>query len=174
MAPGLLSYEGGAYPCLSLKAYNGRLFLMFFEVVLRTVLRRGGLGESREEVQLASAAVSALVAFFDRMEAAGRYLSANEASGLYEACVQFLNLLQVLALVSLRRSIPRWKIVPKHHMMMHLATGMKVTRYNCRAFHCFIDEDFIGRWKSLSEMVPKELMEFRLLTRYLLRLKALH
>ena len=177
MPSGLLSYEGGVYPCLNLKAYNGRLFLMFFQVVLCACIAAIGpqLTESmKTELELASAMVTALTVFFHRMEAAGRYLSEQEASGLMEATTTFLQLYGLLALRAVRQGIARWKATPKFHMLRHLAEDMVSTRINCRSFHCYIDEDFIGHWKKLAVAVPRELMEFRMLTRYLLRLKALH
>ena len=177
MPAGLLTYEGGVYPCLNLKAYNGRLFLMFFQVVLSACLAAIGpqLTDSmKNELEIASATITALTAFFHRMESAGRYLSEQEASAIMEAITTFLQLYGLLALHAMRHSVARWTATPKFHMLRHMGEDMLTTRINCRSFHCFIDEDFIGHWKKLAIAVPRELMEFRMLTRYLLRLKALH
>ena len=176
MPAGLLTYEGGIYPCLNLKAYNGRLFLMFFQVVLSASLAAMGpqlTDAMKTELELASGMVTALTVFFHRMEVAGRYLLEQEASALMDATTTFLQLYGVLALHAWRHSVRRWKATPKFHMLRHLAEDMLTTRINARTFHCYIDEDFIGHWKKLAVVVPRELMEFRMLTRYLLRLKAL-
>ena len=127
----------------------------------------------RKEIQLAFGITNAMVAFLDRMERASRYLTGDQANEMFDACTTFLSLNEILAKVSHDRGVSRWKIVPKHHSLKHLSEDQVRTHLNCRHFHCFIDEDFIGFWKGLVQAVPKELLEFRGLTRYLLRLKVL-
>ena len=174
MTPGLLQYEGGAYPSLALKAWNSRLMVVFFEVVLRTVYINMDTDdqEAIREVEVASAATTGTVAFLDQSERAGRFLQQSEADAMADSCRTYLQLLQVLTLMSLRRSIPRWKCVPKLHSWLHICEDQCASLVNARSYHSYVDEDFIGYWKTLVVQVPKELLELRCLTRYLLRLKV--
>ena len=175
MTGGLLAWEGGAYPSLNLKAYNGRLFVMFFEIVLRRLVSDESLQIDdmlRKELELASGATTALAMFFHVMECSGRYLKEEQAASMEQACCTYLDLSNILALHSIKRLTPRWKAVPKHHFFKHMSENMVQCLYNCRYYQSYFDEDFIGRWKLLCQKVPKGLMELRLLTRYLLRLKA--
>lgn len=177
MTGGLLTWEGGTYPKLDLKAWNGRLMTAFFHVVLNR-LQRDALGNDGmdplllKELRLAFGVTNAIVAFLDAMERAPRYLTGDQALDMAKACSTFLSLCEILALLSIQRQVPRWKVVPKHHTFKHLAEDQVRTLLNCRFFHSFVDEDFIGFWKGLVQAVPKELLEFRCLTRYLLRLKV--
>ncbi|CAE7291040.1 unnamed protein product [Symbiodinium microadriaticum] len=178
MTGGLLSWEGGTYPRLDLKGWNTRLFTAFFYVVLNRLQqdtdRTDGMPPLLlKELRLAFGAVNAIAAFLDTMERSPRYLSEAQALSMSKACSTFLSLCEILALLSIQRQVPRWKAVPKHHAFKHLAEDQVLTKLNCRFFHSFVDEDFIGFWKGLVQAAPKELLEFRCLTRYLLRLKVL-
>ncbi|CAE7882330.1 unnamed protein product [Symbiodinium necroappetens] len=177
MTGGLLSWEGGTFPRLDLKAWNSRLMTAYFHVVLRRV--RETIADDvdpllRKEVSMAFACTNSIAAFMDQMERASRYLTPSEAQIMADAISGFLRLWEGLALISQRRQVPRWKAVPKHHTLRHLSEDQLRNLLNCRHFHSFVDEDFIGFWKGLVQAVPKELLEFRCLTRYLLRLKVQH
>ena len=177
MTAGLLSWEGGAYPCLNLKAWNSRLLLAFFEVVLASLKGRTDLDLTpalQKELTLASAAATAMVSLLDTMERSPRFLSEEQASSMHLACTTFLNLYQLLAAHSLVTQCPRWKATPKFHAMLHLCEDQCQGLQNMRAWHCFTDEDYVGVFKQLVLQCPKELLEFRCITRMLLRLRAMH
>ena len=171
----MLGYEGGAFPSLNLKAWNTRLFVVFFEIVLRELLDTAAGADDEllcKELKVASAATTAMCAFLHCMESSPRYLSGEQAGEMRESMQTFLNLYEVLIATSQSRGTARWKAVPKHHAAWHLVEEMDRTHYNCRHYHSFLDEDFIGQWKQLVQSVPKDLLEYRCLTRYLLRLGA--
>ena len=160
MTGGLLSWEGATYPRLDLKAWNTRLMTAFFHVVLHRLQEPGRLPDGmdallRKEIQLAFGITNAMVTFLDRMERASRYLTGDQANEMFDACTTFLSLNEILAKVSHDRGVPRWKIVPKHHSLKHLSEDQVRTHLNCRHFHCFIDEDFIGFWKRLVQASRK-------------------
>ena len=46
------------------------------------------------------------------------------------------------------------------------------TRYNCRFYHTYMDEDMIGTCKGLAKRVHRKLLELRLLGRFLIRLRT--
>ena len=176
MTAGQLTFEGGAYPCLNFKAWNSRLVVLFFEVVLRD-LCQSSIDQVldptlKEELEVASACATAMCAFLDTMEQSGRYLSKEQAESMHRSCCLFLDLYQVLVLLSQRRKQPRWKGIPKHHSWLHLCEDQISSLLNCRMCHSFVDEDFIGVWKKLVLAVPKPLLEYRCLCRYLLRLRV--
>ena len=159
MTAGMLGWEGGAYPSLNLKAWNSRLMLSYFELVLREMLRQIETSDMDgllvQALRVASAATTARASFMDQMERAGRYLEPSEARGMDDACHTFLNLYEILILLSLRRGRPRWKAVPKHHAFRHLSEDQMSTLLNARFFHSFIDEDFVGVFKCLVLKVQK-------------------
>ena len=178
MSSGMLSFEsgGGAFPCLTLKAWNGRLMLSFFEVVLKALCGTQGLIEDdslKEELVLASAATTSVAALLHHMETSPRYLNEQQAQMMFEACTTYLRLYQVLAHKSAERRRARWKAIPKMHLLLHLVEDQCRTKINMRSFGCFQDEDFVGQFKLLVAEVPKELLEYRCMTRFLLRLGAL-
>lgn len=49
---------------------------------------------------------------------------------------------------------------------------MLAERYNCRKYHCYIDEDAIGTIKGLCRKVHRRLLEVRVLARWSLRLRT--
>ena len=57
--------------------------------------------------------------------------------------------------------------------MFHIVEDQCQTLLNARTFHTFVDEDFVGLFKNLVLQVPKEMLEYRCLTRFLLRLRAM-
>ncbi|CAE7674088.1 unnamed protein product [Symbiodinium sp. CCMP2592] len=174
MTGGLLSWEGGAFPRLDLKAWNSRLMTAFFHIVLRQLQDQAFSDESlHKEIRLAFGLTNAMITFIDTMERSPRYLTSQQAQVMHSACSTYLQLSEVIALVAQQRDRARWKVVPKHHTFRHIAEDQLSCLYNYRHCHCFLDEDFVGFWKTLVQAVPKELLEFRCLTRWLLRLKVM-
>ena len=173
LTSGMLGFEGGAYPSLNLKAWNSRLFVVYFEIVLRELVDSGAGADEEllhKELKLASAATTAMCAFLHGMESSPRYLTDEQCRFMHDSMQAFLELYEVLIGTSNARGTARWKAVPKHHSAWHLVEEMDRTHYNVRFYHSFADEDYIGQWKSLVQSVPKDLLEYRCLTRYLLRL----
>ncbi|CAE7576742.1 unnamed protein product, partial [Symbiodinium sp. KB8] len=175
MTAGMLTFEGGTYPSLNLKAYNGRLFLQYFNIVLRATLAAATDLESAlaKELQLASSACTALCSFLDVMERSPRQLLPEQAEKMHSAVVLFVKLYQILVLHSHRRgTAPRWKVVPKFHSLLHVAEDQRKELINGRCYNTFLDEDYVGVFKLLCVQAPKNMLEFRCLTRYYLRVKA--
>lgn len=161
------------FPCLTLKAFNGRLIVIFLDLCLRTYIqntRGGGMDPSMETIN-ASAACQAICFWFDCVERAGRYLTQEQANRIYHHGLTFLCAYQRLGVDSVLAGTKRWKYLPKLHIFKHLNEDMISDLLNCRHFHCFRDEDHIGLLKRLAVKVHKgPLFEFRILTRWLLRL----
>lgn len=173
MTSGQFEMESGVHPILKLKAWNGRLMVVFLAIALK------GLPEPEDallgkEWRLAVAAAECLACFFDRSERSGRLLSQHEADDISSALFKFLQLYRLLIKNSLVRCCHRYKVIPKVHVLVHVAEDIRDTCMNCRQYHCFLDEDFIGQMKDLTIKLPKVGLglEYRLLTRWLLRLGA--
>ena len=167
---GLLHHDDG-FPSLTCKAFNGRLFLVFLTACLKTL--SDNLGNPDLEIRLALAACNAMCVFFDRMERSKRYLTPQEGDELYGAAVTFTQAVEKLATLNVRRKVQRFKLIPKHHVVLHLGEDQKRFLYNARFHHCYRDEDMVGLMKRLAVAVHKgPLMEMRILTRWLLRLSS--
>lgn len=157
------------FPALTCKAYNGRLFLVY----LTTCLSSLSQSTNDVEVRLALAACRGLCVFFDRIERAGRYLTREQSLEIYSATRMFVLSYDRLARLCVSRGAQRFKLIPKIHTVVHLAENMLYHRYNCKYHHCFKDEDMVGVMKQLAAAVHKgPLMEFRILSRFGLRLSA--
>ena len=98
---------------------------------------------------------------------------------------RFLNLYHAAAQAFARSGQLCLPIRPKLHVtsrqfvvsdgceaLQELAWEMRERRYNCRAFHCYMDEDAIGKVKALCRASHRNMMEFRVLARWLLGVRA--
>ena len=85
MTAGQLELEHGVYPILKLKAWNGRLMLLFLSLALKGLL---------ETARMVSATSECLACFFDRAERAPRLLSDYQAREIHEACAGIPEALQ--------------------------------------------------------------------------------
>ena len=162
---GLVTHDNG-YPSLSCKAYNGRVFLLFLLVCLESLCT----SVRDRELDLAISTCKALAVFFDRVERAGRYLSEEEARGQCESCWGFIKGYYKLADLNVQRNVSRFKLLPKLHIMCHLAEDIWMYRYNIKYHHTYKDEDNVGLLKKLAVAVAKPIMEYRILLRWQLRL----
>lgn len=167
----MLHAEG--FPCLTIKAYNGRLFVIFMDICLSAhidKIKQSGQHPSTEVLN-ASVAIRSLCSWFDKVERCGRYLDPHDADEIMKVGMAFLMAYQRLAWMSVIEKIGRWKYLPKLHVFCHLCEDMWLSHYNCRFFHCYRDEDLMGLYKRLAVRCHKgPLLEFRVLTRWLLRL----
>ncbi len=173
LTAGMLHAEG--FPCLTIKAWNGRLFLIFLDVCLSAqidVLKQASQQPSMELLH-ASVVTRSLCAWFDKVERCGRYLDPQDADEIMNIGNTFLMTYQGLAWASVIEKTGRWKFLPKLHVFCHLCEDMWLSQFNCRFFHCFRDEDLMGLCKRLAVRCHKgPLFEYRVLTRWLLRLAS--
>ena len=99
------------FPLLALKAFNGRIFVMFLERCLE-ILKRG---DETREVFAAHAACVAICCWFDHVERAPRYLSDEQVTGITKAGTTFLRAIELLARIGVAEQKARWKLLPKAH-----------------------------------------------------------
>ncbi len=125
-----------AFPCLTLKAYNGRVMAVFLETCLEShicTLQRNNLPVD-VEVLNASVAIKALCAWFDILERSPRFLSQNDADATFNFGNKFLRTYERLGIIAVIRGSKRWKFIPKLHVFMHLIEDVKSTTENSRFF----------------------------------------
>ena len=142
---------------------------------LETKLRVERTSNRQPSVELlnASVATKALCKWFDLIERSPRHLEQHVADQIFNAGMTFLATYNRLALHSVIQKHGRWKFLCKLHIFMHLCEDMRLTLCNCRMHHTFRDEDFMGLCKKLAIRVHKgALFEYRILTRWLLRLAS--
>lgn len=160
------------FPCLTVKAWNGRLLLIFLDRCLEAKLASLRTSGAQPDVEIlnASVATRALCKWFDLVERSGRFLEQSAADDIFRTGMLFLAVYERLALHSCAAGGRRWKYLAKLHVFAHLCEDMKSTYFNARFFHIFRDEDFMGLLKRLAVKVHKGMLEYRVMTRWLLRL----
>ena len=159
--------QGKEYPLLSLKAYNGRVFLPFICLCLRLLWQE----TADLEVGLAYCCCQRLSAWMDGLERCPRYLSEAQANMLAGHALRFSEIYLKLVRLGIAKNALRWHLVPKFHVFVrHLALEVQARRYNPRFHHTYLDEDMMGTLKALCKRVHRSWMEARVLGRWLLRL----
>ena len=155
------------YPHLTVKAWNGQVLLVFLDRCLTALVAAGA---QDQEIQLAHLATRAMTCWFDRLARFPRLLSQAQGNEISNFGFRFLRLYRQLAILSVLRSVARWRLLPKVHPFRHMNEDMRNRLYNYRYCHTFKDEDNVGVCKKPAERVAKgDLMEYRIMTRFLLR-----
>lgn len=99
-----------------------------------------------------------------------RHKQANEFAA---ACRAFIRGYDKLARLCVQKNVSRFKLVPKMHICRQSAEDI-VLLYDIKHHHCnsFEDEDCVGIMKKLACKVHAgSLMEYRIICRWLLRVK---
>ena len=161
--------QGRDYPLLTLKAFNSRVFLPFLCLCLSILY-----SSCKDlEVGLAYVACQRLSAWFDLLERCDRYLEQWQAAELHEHARVFVTFYLRLAKMCVGAKVLRYQVTPKLHVYLrHLAQDPTSNLYNVRFHHCYVDEDLMGTMKSLAKRAHRSLLEYRVLTRWQLRLKV--
>lgn len=110
--------------------------------------------------------------FYLALEQSPRYLSVGQAERIYKAgvvCLKAYSALRGIAQAAKRRA---WVIRPKFHRMHHLCLDLRRELYNPRFYHCYADEDFVGRIVRISRRCHKRCVSRRALQMWQLRLRT--
>jgi hypothetical protein len=149
--PAMVGLKGPhVYPSFNSKAYNTRCVVGWLEEVCTYVAERQNTMHSRRR----AACVHFLAQYFARTEAHGRYLDAQAASQISEALNSAVTNFASLAAEAVEQGRVCWHILPKTHLMSHLADFVLEHRLNPRFFHTFRDEDEMGLFKSPGPSKP--------------------
>ena len=105
----------GNFPCLTLKAYNSRVWLAYMDVCFEEIFAKS---PDNVEIKLAFMAIRHLVRWHHLMETAPRrYVSAGQAAAMFDAGIRFLRVSQLLVHWAASNNLLRWKVIPKHHVL---------------------------------------------------------
>ena len=130
-------------------------------------------GTTDAEISNACVAARSITGWFDALERAKRFLTDEEKVTLHKLGLKFVSTLDRLAIIALRSGSNRWKLQPKIHTLIHVCEDHLWYGYNARFLHCYVDEDFMGLTKRLALKCHRgELLEFRVMCRFLLRLAS--
>ncbi len=86
-----------------------------------------------------------------------------------QACyygLRYLVVYKYLAISAYQSRQRLWKIRPKNHYIMHTCLEMKETLLNPFCWTCFMDEDFMGKVKRLSQKCHRRTVSLRTIQRY--------
>ena len=101
------------------------------------------------------------------------YLSTAQAKHVHDLGMQCIHFYHVSAVVAASQSKLRWLVIPKLHLFHHMTLDVVVNFHNCRAFHCYSGEDFMGYIKKLcASTCTASNMEERVLKRWLVKVLA--
>ncbi|CAE7251674.1 unnamed protein product [Symbiodinium sp. CCMP2592] len=132
----------GNYPCLTLKAHSGRIWLAY----MHECLSHEKKASADDEVQMAYLVVHHLATWFHVMETSPRRKVTPEQAGkMMDAGMRFLKVHEHLVYYASQHHLLRWKA------FRHILEDCEMWLESPRATHCFRDEDFIGQWKKLAQ-----------------------
>lgn len=86
-----------------------------------------------------------LARYFHVCKSAGRFFTDPEKDAIYNSGHEFLYMYSELRLESLQQGTNLFHLVPKFHQYHHLILDAWEDGYNPRYFHCFGDEDQVGK-----------------------------
>jgi hypothetical protein len=152
------------HPELRTKAWNSRLFSAFLAHKLGTACPLEGNGALRATLAWAVAE------FYLVMEMEGRFMSGEGVQRLAFAGQAMLQVYHALAQEAAENGRAMYGLRPKMHMLSHLIAQVETDKVNPRFFHCFKDEDMIGRTVKVAAKCHRTTISLRMMERYMLRL----
>ena len=105
-------------------------------------------------------------------ERAPQFMSSDQATELYSSGMAALLAFLMASAEAVRQSRFAFLCIPKLHIFQHLLMECLASRYNCRHFHNFSGESFMGSLKTAAQSCAGLHFESRLLKRSLLRVMA--
>ena len=164
------------YPWVNCKAFNGRVILAWCADALsqpRSLEAVAGADDWSRLSRLTIQAVVTIADFQNCLEGSPRYLTPHQGQQLQSKGFQFLDFAKAAAMEASRQSLLRWHLRPKMHCFMELCKDMAATLYNCRFFHNFSEEDFVGALKISARQQTLDSLEKNVLRNSLIRLSSL-
>ncbi len=154
---------GCVYPELDQKAAHVKLYLMFLasELFIATSTLVADY-----EIRVLSVCMFHCAHFVDTLQNAGMWLKDYEADLAVHHGMRFLVLYRYLSRLAMASSRARYRLRPKLHYLMHTVLEMKTWRLNPAYATCFLDEDFMGKIKSIASRTHKRSCTMRTLQRW--------
>lgn len=129
-------YSCKASQCVPLVAWLAEITQAFSEVAPAA---------QRHEARTVAAALWGLSHYFHVCKTSGRFFTPGQVQELDEAAHIFLHMYSELRRTAAAKGSHMWHIVPKFHQFQHIVLDACLDSYNPRFFHCFGDEDQVGR-----------------------------
>ena len=158
--------SGNEHPELRTKAWNGRLVSAF----LAHELSNEHAGTTDPHTAMLVSLSWALAEFYLVMELEGRFMSDAGTQGFVLAGETMLQTYYGLACEAAKSKKMMYGLKPKMHLVSHLCEQIQVDRRNPRLFHCFKDEDMIGKTVRVAAKCHRVTITARMMQRYMLRL----
>jgi hypothetical protein len=98
------------------------------------------------------------------------WFSEEAAQAFYRAGVTFLTTYMSLSSRAAAADVAMWNITPKFHNVAHVFYSVMTDRVNPKFYHCYADEDFVGRIGRIGARVHPRTMSRRTIERYLMGL----
>ncbi|CAE7761025.1 STRN3 [Symbiodinium sp. CCMP2456] len=145
-------------------------FLVFkFESVLES---DAPVGHDLEYLRTILECLQASDGFLSSLYKAGLFLDRRRLTKVVQLGMQMLTLYTRIAAMAHSRSLPRFKLTPKYHMLMHVIYQLRLDLTSDRlplnplAYSCQMSEDFINRVATLARAVNPRFVPERTLYLY--------
>jgi hypothetical protein len=155
------------FPMHKCKAANGKVVSNF---LAKKTFDMHMLAPDDEPLREVAVLMWGLADFQIGMDEYEMFLSDDEAARLYHAGRTFLYTYHMLAVKAFRNNVNMWLIVPKFHYLAHLVMDLPKDLVNPRFYHCFGDEDFVGKIAAIGHRVHRARNADRTIDRYLIAL----
>jgi hypothetical protein len=162
-----IGFSAHGFPEHKCKAHNNKVLVAFLAHRLadEAMLMRGDV-----TVQRMAAMMGGLAELHKLMDNHGHFLDDNAAQEMYRAGRLFLDMYAALSAQSVRADKILFNITPKFHYMCHMLTTILAEKINPSWYHCYADEDFVGRCASVAGKVHQTTLSTRVCDRYLMQL----
>ena len=138
----MLTLKRTQYPMLKSKAANCRYVIEWLASATSDAVARGS---DNEQMKMVATACWALADFTYCMRAFPRFLTPPQRDRMVYAGQVYLLVWNELAYRSFHAGILRFHIRPKTHYFAHMILDIQTDSTNPRCFHCYSDEDYVGR-----------------------------
>ena len=155
-----------SWPLLKGKAHNALVVMEW----LGTIARRHVDGTARSELRASVA--WGFNEFVHVVRAAGDWLSDLHLDRLHHTKVFIFHGYNTLSREAARQGIPHYKMIPKHHVLLHVYMDMMRTRRNAGRLWTFSDEENMRNMSSIACAVHPQRLGMTSLERWLMQLFA--
>ena len=143
-------------PSMKTKAWNNRVLGAFLaELTHRDHMRN----LSDEYKRLRATCAWAIAEWLFCGEIFGRCLSPDQAQRMWVAGRTFLVTYTHLAHIAREKAVPLYNVTYKLHQFDHMVTDVKMLRLNPKYFHCFADEDMVGKVAAVCKRTHRSNMD---------------
>ena len=153
-----------SFPELRAKAHPCKMLLSYLADRVRVLAER-----NHENVwKLLAACTYSIASLHSIMDHSDMFFDDDVCRQFYQHGTLFLASYMSLHSWAIDASAYMFNIIPKCHMMAHVIFSIHEDRRNPKFYHCYGDEDFVGRIAKIGARVHPKSMAKRTLERYLI------